>query len=191
MRINKNLGHLMVDLETMGNKAGCAIVSIGAVEFDLNTGEIGRTFYERVDLQSCLNVGLFVNGRTIYWWMQQNEEARKELCRPSDNLKNVLEKLKSFMGCLGDFKIWGNGARFDIAILEAAFDKCGYPYMPWKHYDEMDVRTLVAFAPSIKNDMSREGVFHNAVDDCLHQIKYCTATWNSIHKPEEKIIETS
>jgi DNA polymerase III epsilon subunit-like protein len=41
-----NLGHVMLDLETMGKRAGCAIVSIGAVEFDINTGEIGRTFCE-------------------------------------------------------------------------------------------------------------------------------------------------
>ena len=34
---NKSLGHLMLDLETMGNKSNAALLSIGAVEFDIKT----------------------------------------------------------------------------------------------------------------------------------------------------------
>jgi hypothetical protein len=173
--MTENLGHLMLDLETMGKRAGCAIVSIGAVEFDIETGKTGREFYERVGLQSCLDVGLFVEASTIYWWMQQNEKARLELCEPAVGIYAALEKLRSFVGFLGDYQLWGNGARFDIGILEAAYFACGYKELPWYFRNERDVRTLVSFAPSVKENYPFTGVLHNPIDDCKHQIQYCHA----------------
>jgi len=52
-----NYTDVMLDLETMGRKSNSALVSIGAVEFNLETGETGKEFYEVIDLQSCLDVG--------------------------------------------------------------------------------------------------------------------------------------
>ncbi|MBK0004878.1 3'-5' exonuclease, partial [Erwinia sp. S38] len=46
------MNHLMIDLETMGNKPNAAIVSIGAVFFEPDSGEIGNTFYSNVQLES-------------------------------------------------------------------------------------------------------------------------------------------
>jgi len=172
----------MLDLETMGNSSNSAIISIGAVEFSIETGELGREFYERVYLQSCLDKGLIVNGSTIMWWLQQSEAARKEACKPADNLHNVLDKLRSFMGCLGDFQIWGNGARFDIGILEDAYlaDGCESITLPWNFRMERDVRTLVSFAPQVKEHYPFTGTEHNPIDDCKYQIGYCTAIWNKL-----------
>ena len=45
----------MLDLETLGNKPGSVIVAIGAVKF--GGGEIIDSFYERVDAESCVNLG--------------------------------------------------------------------------------------------------------------------------------------
>jgi len=179
--MDKNLGHLMLDLETMGNKSGAALISIGAVEFDINTGETGREFYERINLQSSIDAGLIINGSTVYWWLQQNEKARMEVCKPADSLHNVLEKLRSFIACLGDFEIWGNGLRFDVGILEDAYVALGYNEMPWNFRKERDVRTLVAFSPEIKENYPSIGVEHNPIDDCKHQIGYCTAIWRKIN----------
>ena len=88
----KNLGHLMLDLETMGNESHSVICSIGAVEFDIITGETGRAFYEMVSLQSCLDLGLKVTGSTIEWWLGQNEAARKEVSLGRKNITEVLHK---------------------------------------------------------------------------------------------------
>jgi hypothetical protein len=175
---SKNLGHLMLDLETMGKRAGCAIVSIGAVEFNLETGETGRLFYKRVDLQSCLDVGLFIDASTLYWWLQQSNIARLELCKPAEYIQNVLEKFNSFLVSLGDVNLWGNGARFDIAILEAAYFAIGKgEIIPWNFRNERDVRTLVSFAPEIKENYPFTGIIHDPIDDCKHQIDYCSAIW--------------
>lgn len=181
MIITKNLGHLMLDLETMGSTSHSSIISIGAVEFDIETGETGREFYERVNLQSCLDNKLIVNGSTIYWWLQQNESARNEVCKEGKHIVEVLSSLKTFMNTLGNFQIWGNGVRFDVGILEDAFVACGYKEMPWNFRSERDVRTLVSFAPNIKELITFQGIEHNPIDDCKHQIKYCSEIWNYIN----------
>lgn len=178
----KALGHVMLDLETMGNSSNSVIASIGAVEFDIKTGETGREFYERIDIQSCLNAGLVVNGSTIKWWLGQSDAARAEICKAGDGLRNVLEKFKSFMGCLDKVEIWGNGARFDIGILEDAY-KATYDevILPWDFRMERDVRTLVSFAPNIKEHYPFTGTTHNPIDDCKHQIGYCSAIWQKLN----------
>lgn len=185
----KNLGHLMLDLETMGNKSNSAIVSIGAVEFDIETGELGREFYCVISLQSCLNKGLIINASTLYWWLLQNENARKEICagnsKIATTLERALENFSSFINKIGgnNVQIWGNGARFDIGILEDAYVSCGYLEMPWNFRNERDVRTLVSFAPNIKEQFQFQGIEHHPIHDCKHQIKYCHAIWSVLrHK---------
>jgi hypothetical protein len=182
---SKGLGHLMVDLETMGTRPGCAIVSIGAVEFDIETGKFGRHFYERVDLQSCLDVGLFVQAHTVYWWLQQSEAARKELYNSDRlDLHTALTKLGSFMQDLETFYIWGNGASFDFGILEAAVHACGYKKVPWNFRLERDVRTIVMIAPKVKENYPFCGTRHNALDDCIYQINYVSEIWRNYIKKE-------
>jgi hypothetical protein len=175
--LSKNLGHLMIDLETMGARPGCAIVAIGAVEFDIDTGGFGRSFYERVDLQSCLDVGLFVEASTVYWWLQQDEKARQEIAKGGIEIGIALSKLGSFMLDLDDFQIWGNGASFDFGILEAAVFACRYKKVPWNFRGERDVRTIVSIAPYMKENYPFCGTQHNALDDCIHQISYICAIW--------------
>ncbi|HAU5802086.1 3'-5' exonuclease [Citrobacter freundii] len=44
------MNNLMIDLETMGKKPNAPIVSIGAVFFDPQSGELGQEFYSAVNL---------------------------------------------------------------------------------------------------------------------------------------------
>jgi hypothetical protein len=174
---------VMLDLETLGNKSNSAILSIGAVQFNLETGETGKEFYQVVDLQSCLDLGLKINGSTFYWWLQQNKAAQNAVCKNGLELPTVLSNFYEWMNdCIGNVNIWGNGARFDIGILEDAYIAAGYSKMPWYFRSERDVRTLVAFAPDIKNSYLFTGVRHNPIDDCKHQIGYCVKTWKKLNK---------
>jgi len=169
---------VMLDLETMGNKSNSAIVSIGAVEFILETGEIGREFYRVIDLQSCLDCNLKVQSSTIYWWLQQNEKARKKICEKGEVIQKVLDDFSIWMN--NSMRIWGNGARFDIGILEDAYIACSLP-IPWNFRKEMDVRTLVSFKPEIKTNYPMIGVEHDPIDDCKHQIGYCVEIWKKLN----------
>jgi len=171
--------HLMVDIETMGNESFSSIVSIGAVEFDINTGKIGKEFYVNVDLQSCVDLGLTINASTVMWWMKQNEQARKDLTdRTTLPIIKALEDFAEF--CNKDYQIWGNSARFDCGILQNAYNKAGIP-IPWDFRKERCVRTLVSFVPEIKVNYKSIGTAHNAVDDCKFQIGYCSDIWRSLN----------
>lgn len=182
--MDRNFGHIMVDIETMGNKSHSAIVSIGAVEFDLNTGQTGRTFYTNISLQSCLDAGLRINGDTLMWWMKQDDEARKSLTSGEQAvLAKALYDFSVFIASCGgkDCQVWGNSARFDLGILSDAYDAVSLP-LPWDFYKERCVRTLVSFAPEIKKSTAFDGVAHDALADCYHQIKYCTQTWKVLNE---------
>lgn len=173
---------VMLDLETMGRKGNSALVSIGAVEFNLLTGETGREFYKVIDLQSCLDLGLEVEASTIYFWLQQSQAARDAITVDKKlPLATVLHMFKQWMDELPtEVNIWGNSARFDIGKLEDAYRICKMEN-PWYFRSERDVRTLVAFAPHIKETLPFEGTHHNPIDDCKHQIKYCIATWKKLN----------
>jgi hypothetical protein len=178
----KKLGHVMVDLETMGNKSNSVICSLGAVEFDINTGELGREFFVKVSIQSCLDRGLIVNGDTIEWWLSQSEAARKKVTEGvSMNLAQALYEFKLYLEQLGanTVQLWGNGVRFDMGILEDAYRACNLKE-PWNFRCERDVRTLVSFAPEVKDHYPKFGTEHNPIDDCKYQIGYCTAIWQNL-----------
>lgn len=178
---------LMIDIETLGNKSHSVILSLAAVEFDLDTGNTGKEFYKKIDLQSCLDAGLKINASTLQWWMEQKPEALKELFNGATPLEVVLSNFRDFytLQCGTPFpRVWGNGARFDLGILEDAYEAIGQN-VPWGFRSEMDVRTLVAFAPDIKKNLVFEGVAHNPLHDCYHQIKYCCETWKTL-KHEER-----
>lgn len=165
--------HIMIDIETMGHKSNSVITQIAAVEFDVNTGATGRAFNAFIDIQSCLDVGLKVTGGTINFWLNQSKEAQ-DIYNKATKM-NLAVALQQFNFSLqNDNKNpWGNSARFDLGILENAYDACGLKY-PFKYYNELDVRTIVFLNPDVKKNMEFIGVKHNAVDDCKHQIKYIT-----------------
>lgn len=168
----------MLDIETVGAKSYSAILSIAAVEFDIETGETGREFNKKVDLQSCIDLGLQLDGETIYWWLKQDNEARKNVANGNKIL--IKEVLKQFSEFYRAKYIWGNSARFDCGLLVDAYNsaKIAPPFAFWS---EMDVRTLSNLKPEIKKSTEFVGIRHNAIDDCKHQIKYCSAIWNELN----------
>lgn len=177
---DKIFKHLMLDIETMGNYSYSSIISIGALEFDIESGETGKEFYVNVDLQSCLDLGLILSASTIMWWMEQNEQARKDLV--SGEKLSIKEALESFsLFCNEEYEIWGNSPRFDCGILQNAYNKLGIP-IPWNFKKERCVRTLISFNPEIKEKYPKTHTAHNAISDCYYQVGYCSEIWNSLKK---------
>lgn len=175
----KKFDHLMLDIETMGSESYSAILSIGALEFDIETGNTGKEFYVNVDLQSCMDLGLTVNASTILWWLNRNEQARKDLTeRTTLPVQKALLEFAQF--CDEDYQIWGNSPRFDCGILQNAYNKLGIP-IPWDFRKERCVRTIVSFRPDIKENWQPLGTLHNALDDCYYQVGYCNAIWNELN----------
>lgn len=171
--------NIMLDIETLGCKTTSAMLSIGAVMFDINTGEIQDCFHHYIDLQDCLNYGLTVDASTIIWWLKQSDDARKAIYEQKGMpLKYVLSQFTTYFNRCKELggeepQIWGNGASFDVSILQYAYEKLNME-IPWSFYNVRDVRTAVMYYPEVKANMEFEGIRHDALDDCKYQIKYLT-----------------
>lgn len=175
---------IMVDIESFGTGTLPVIASIGAVRFNLDTGETGDEFYVNIDINSQIKNGFAVDGETIRWWMEQSEEAQKALFHPEPLLiPSALDMFANFVKEEKDSTVWGNGSNFDNRIIREAYYKLSLT-CPWHFRHDRDVRTLVALGRRIgvnpKNKQEFEGTAHNALDDCKHQIKYCCDIWNAI-----------
>jgi DNA polymerase III epsilon subunit-like protein len=162
--------NIMIDIETLGTSPGCALLSLAAVKFDIKTGEAGETFYQTIDLNSCIDSGLTICPDTFKWWLCQSREAQNDLLSKEGlKLPLVLQLFSNFI--TEDQIVWGNSARFDLGILEYAYKSVNIP-VPWKSWNERCVRTLSSLYPDVKKNEKREGIHHNPLDDCLFQIKY-------------------
>lgn len=171
---------IMIDIETLGVNPGSAILSIAAVKFNIKTGEVLKELYVVVDLKSCLEAGLKIEASTFYWWVNQSEEAKIDILKPSMNLSSALQSLSAFIN--KEDVVWGNSARFDLGLLNKAYEVLGIG-LPWSFRNERCVRTIVALNQSIRDEEEFIGVAHNPIDDCKHQIKYLVKTINSLNNP--------
>ena len=157
--------HVMIDLETMGNVPGSVIVAIGAVAFDVETGgsEAPSHFYRTISLQSCLDVGLTVQGSTVEWWLRQGDAARGALLLDQKTIFEALEDFSKWFPA--GAPVWGHGAIFDVSIIEAAFRAAMFE-IPWGYRDSRDTRTLFSL---VGQKVGKGGVAHNALDDAIVQ----------------------
>ncbi len=182
------MNHLMIDLETMGNKPTAPIVSIGAVFFDPMTGNLGASFECSVELTSVINSGAKPDGDTIIWWMKQSDEARRSITTSNSKLiEYALDDLDVFINQNANspkyLQVWGNGAPFDNVILREHYARMNREE-PWKWWNDRDVRTIVEIGKSVgfdpKLDMPFDGEKHNALADAIHQAKYVSAIWKKL-----------
>lgn len=157
---------VMVDLETAGTKAGCCILTIGACTFDSS-----YRFYEKIDINSCKQAGLTEDPATLSWWSKQDALTREEAFSGTQNLVMVLGKFSDWYRKLPEAEktkfIWGNGADFDLPILEAAYTAVKM-VKPWQPYNGRCYRTLKNLYRDVKMN-TFSGMKHNALTDAVNQ----------------------
>ena len=174
---------LMIDLETLGTRVNSPIVAVGACFFDIKTGEIGRTFDAAIDLSEALRYGR-ADGDTIKWWLTQNDAARQKVARGRSNPLKVYPAFVEFVTAGGsDVRPWGNGASFDISMLEYTIPRVTEKTAPWDFWNIRDCRTIKHLATDMKLSAppEREGVHHSALDDAIHQAKWVSHYWGQIN----------
>ncbi|EPS8164668.1 3'-5' exoribonuclease domain-containing protein, partial [Escherichia coli] len=86
--------HLMIDLETMGKNPDAPIISIGAIFFDPQTGDMGPEFSKTVDLETA---GGVIDRDTIKWWLKQSREAQSAIMTDEIPLDDALLQLREFI----------------------------------------------------------------------------------------------
>jgi len=154
---------VMIDIGTLGREAGCVIVSIGAVRFDL--GIKGELFID-VSPTSCQDHGLSVDVETLVWWLTQDADAREQLVG-GEPLDEALRELAAWMPA-GQKEVWANSPSFDLEILDAAYELVGVP-TPWEFYETRDVRTVKNLEAAV--DIEQQGIEHDALDDARFQAR--------------------
>lgn len=171
----------MIDLETLSTKTNASIIEIAAVAFDINTGQIDNEIDILISPDYWGKDNRDVSGDTILWWMQQSPEASTRFKQKGTTLERALHDLFSFINNYSyqEVYVWGNGATFDISILQSAYEYFEIS-LPWKFRNIRDLRTIVALQPDIKDKTEFVGIKHNALDDCKHQIKYLVNTMQSV-----------
>ncbi|EFA2723693.1 exonuclease, partial [Escherichia coli] len=140
---SRTCDHLMIDLETMGKNPDAPIISIGAIFFDPQTGDMGPEFSKTIDLETA---GGVIDRDTIKWWLKQSREAQSAIMTDEIPLDDALLQLREFIDeNSGEFfvQVWGNGANFDNVILRRSYERQGIP-CPWRYTNDRDVRTMVA-----------------------------------------------
>lgn len=161
-----NMCHIMIDLETLGTKSNSVILSIGVVQFDLIGNMLDR-FHEGIEIQSCLDVGLQVDGGTIAWWLDQKHENIQRLNSLSKSpLYIVLNALEDCFKLADKLYMWSHGSNFDLVLLENAYKAISREVW-WEYRNVRDTRTLFDLANY--EYISKGG--HDALEDARNQAK--------------------
>ena len=179
-----NITEVMIDLETLSVLPNAVILTIGAVKF-IRAGPTlplkeSTSFYRRVDIQSCLDVGLVTSEDTQKWWKGQSEAVRFEALECKERI--CLEQ------CLNEFSlwfrdvrnIWSHGDDFDCVVLASAYQACELS-PPWKYWNTRDTRTLFDLA-EIKLPSLPNGQAHHALNDAYHQMVYTKKALRCLHR---------
>ncbi len=171
--------HIMLDIETLGLKPGAPVLTIGAVSFCPHTGGILDTLYLAIDPDLACEAADFVDPDTEAWWAEQPDAAREQAFAGTMRPHEAALRLLDFISGYENVKVWGNGATFDISILEHWLQSiAGEGSVPWKFWNIRDVRTVKGLFPDVVNrddfDLSSM-VAHHALDDALFQVRYTSA----------------
>lgn len=160
--------HFVIDLETLGQHGTPVILTVGAVVIDDNA-TLPRQLYHRADIDSCLDLGMTIDGSTVAWWFEQGDFARNEAVRkPRFHIKKVLNDLAQWMESVEPIReqryVWSHGATFDIPILGEAYRLAGRN-RPWDFRNARDTRTLFHLAEGMQFPERSETRRHSALDD--------------------------
>jgi hypothetical protein len=161
-----------LDIETVGTKPGCAIVSIGAVSFNAS-GVTRNTYYKELSVKSQLALDLRMNPETLAWWLEQSIAAQTSLrtaLTGGAELGEALDEFSLWYRQQGFNAVWARGASFDFAILATAAQRARRE-LPWKFWEERCQRTLTALFPEVPQPL-RLGTYHNALDDAGNQAQH-------------------
>lgn len=171
---------VMIDLETLATSTDAVILTIGAVKFDPFGSDIKEpamdSFYVKVDIDSCDELGLVSNDDTIAWWAQQDKLAQAEAFEGDDriHIREAMDKLYKF--CWGAKRVWSNGAAFDVPICEHVYRKLNKA-IPWSFWAVRDVRT--AFDLGI-NPNRPPVMAHHALQDAWNQAVGIQNVYNTL-----------
>lgn len=165
---------IMIDFETFGVGKHACVVQIGAADFDKN-----ETFKCNVDGVDAQRNGAVIDAATVYWWLEQNDAAQKSIgIYDAVKERDAFSRLNDFLKDADE--IWSH-ATFDFVILMEALRRLDIK-PSFSYRSARDIRTLLALTGFDHRKVERHGVHHDALHDCLHQIKYCKLAMEKLNR---------
>lgn len=168
----------MLDLECTDSKRTAAIVSIGAVFFDIHKQQLGLPFYCEIGtkgIKQQLEAGRTLSLDTMVWWMAQSDEARDVWQKNGHKKLEIVPALHLFSkfcsNAEGRPRVWGNGVDYDNVVLRDCYEMFNIK-TPWHFRDNRCYRTMRALFNKSHTAMEREGAHHNGLDDAVSQAKH-------------------
>lgn len=159
----------MIDLETASNSGGGVILSIAAVAFDREKGDIGPAFQQNVDFQDCIDRGMHVDAGTIDWWMQRPTEVWESIREETAPLPESLHRLNEFIArhTQENHRSWAKGSDFEFGLmLRPAYDLTDVePFWGFPPRNFRCMRTLEI------EELSEPVVPHDPVSDARAQAR--------------------
>jgi FAD/FMN-containing dehydrogenase len=167
--------HVFLDWETLGLTADCKVLSLGAAAVSgLATDSWQWDMFYR-NIQTLSQTSRRQAGATYTWWQKQwAEKPALQIAMQEDTLPldTVLKEFIEWLATLqGPYYLWGNGADFDLAILNHAMVQSRL-ILPAHHYTKQRCfRQLRSMYPSIKAP-AFYGMPHHAGDDATHEARW-------------------
>lgn len=166
---------IMIDLETSGTEPNkSAIIQIAAVQFDYETGAIGKTF------DRCLwfPPGRYWDEDTREWWGKNPDILNRIFDQAEDPAVVVpafAEWCRSVTMGMQPLRMWAKPISFEFPFLSSYFRQFGQEN-PFHFREAIDMQSFIRGtrqnpnAPAFDKEVPFVGDVHYAIDDCFHQI---------------------
>lgn len=169
---------IAVDIETMATTPTAAVIAVGIViQNDLDPESRVTEIWQ---IDPNLAVG-DRDANTLKWWSDQQQIVRmvafggkltpREACLSINTWLHQKLEIQDTGDMVESRRYYANPARFDFAILENMFIRCGVPpFIDWQDERcqrsiEKELIDLGVEIPTFPNHFA-----HDPVSDCLHQL---------------------
>jgi len=168
---------LMIDIETTGTTHDAVMIQLGATFFNRD-GTLGPAFCENISRQSCIDLGFIETQSTLDWWAKQNQQIFNDILENNAPVDIALGAFRTFVNHHNSkAQIWSH-ATFDFVIIQNYLRKLGLEPLPYKK--ARDIRTLTDLSGLDLNAYDWNKKTHNALDDCIFQVEYCTDAFKKL-----------
>lgn len=170
--------HIMLDLETLGTRPGCQVLSIGAAAF--GPAGVGSDFKVNLTVEDQSAAGLHASPDTVRWWSERPPEvweAARYDAKPTAVALGMFSDWVRGLGQRRKIRVWGNGANFDQPVLDAVFAAFDTS-KPWEFWNERCHRTLKNLYKHVEAP-SAPVVAHDALHDARAQADHAARILNT------------
>lgn len=176
---------ICVDLETISTDPyHGAIVQIGAVKFDLFTGEVGETF--SVALKIPKN-RFWSEGTRSFWGerLQLFNSITENAVEPKEGFTSFIEWVQK----TPDPHFWAKPITFDFNWIQSYCDQYDIQ-IPFAFWKARDLRSFMlgVYAPEPLPRITMKGslVEHDALSDALSEAMWAIETYRELRKRKNK-----